>query len=87
MLINYMNLYYLFTGLLISVPFLAATFIIFMFIPDLRDTHGKCLSCHVACLAIGYIALAVVQLTGEELSHNVCVTLGEYHVYIFTLNL
>lgn len=63
-------------GLLISVPFLAATFIIFMFIPELRDTHGKCLSCHVVCLAVAYIALAIVQLTGGHLSHSICVTLA-----------
>ncbi|PSN56483.1 hypothetical protein C0J52_08438, partial [Blattella germanica] len=60
-------------GLLISVPFLIVTMLVYCLIPELRDLHGKSLSCHVMCLAVGYIFLAAVQLVGDTMNKNLCI--------------
>ncbi|KAK6625626.1 hypothetical protein RUM43_005925 [Polyplax serrata] len=63
-------------GLLISVPFLLATGIIYLSVDLLRDLRGKSLSCHVICLATGYIFLALVQLASDNLNEEVCIAAG-----------
>nr|CAD7428027.1 unnamed protein product [Timema monikensis] len=59
-------------GLLISVPFLVSTMLVYCLIPQLRDLHGKTLSCHVMCLAAAYVLLAIVQLGGRDLNDHLC---------------
>ncbi|XP_022197924.2 G-protein coupled receptor Mth2 [Nilaparvata lugens] len=63
-------------GLLLSVPFLLVTLLIYALIPELRDTRGKSLCCHISCLILAYIALATVQLGGPSLSENMCVMIA-----------
>uniref|UniRef100_A0A1B6CNV6 G-protein coupled receptors family 2 profile 2 domain-containing protein n=1 Tax=Clastoptera arizonana TaxID=38151 RepID=A0A1B6CNV6_9HEMI len=63
-------------GLIISIPFLVMTFVVFAFIPELRDAHGKSLSCHVFCLIIAYLSLAFVQIEGHDLPNAICITLA-----------
>jgi hypothetical protein len=67
-------------GLLISVPFLIFTMLVYFLIPELRDLHGKSLACHVLCLTVAYIFLAGVQLNGETLNQMFCVVVGEYQL-------
>ncbi|XP_075220902.1 G-protein coupled receptor Mth2-like isoform X2 [Lycorma delicatula] len=64
------------TGLLLSVPFLLATLFIYSLIPELRDTQGKTLCCHISCLIVAYITLATVQLGITSLSEHMCIWLG-----------
>lgn len=45
----------------LSVPFLLATFIVYAFIPELRNVHGKSLMSYVLGLLVGYTILASVQ--------------------------
>jgi hypothetical protein len=52
--------------------------LVYCLIPELRDLHGKSLTCHVMCLAVAYIFLAAVQLGGETLNQQMCVAVGEY---------
>nr|CAD7440899.1 unnamed protein product [Timema bartmani] len=59
-------------GLLISVPFLVSTMLVYCLIPQLRDLHGKTLSCHVMCLAAAYVLLAIVQLGGRDFNDHLC---------------
>ncbi|KAJ9598187.1 hypothetical protein L9F63_011125, partial [Diploptera punctata] len=59
-------------GLLISVPFLIATMLVYCLIPELRDLHGKSLACHVSCLAVAYVFLAAVQLVGDSMNEDIC---------------
>ncbi|KAF9797375.1 hypothetical protein SFRURICE_005851, partial [Spodoptera frugiperda] len=47
------------TGLLISVPFLLATASVYLFITELRDTHGKALACHTVCLALAFTSYLI----------------------------
>ncbi|XP_072949099.1 G-protein coupled receptor Mth2-like [Epargyreus clarus] len=60
------------TGLIISVPFLLATACVYTFITELRDTHGKALSCHAICLAIAFSCLATTQLAGHAFPKPAC---------------
>jgi hypothetical protein len=66
------------SGLLISVPFLIFTMLVYCLIPELRDLHGKTLTCHVMCLTVAYVFLAAVQLGGEAMNQNLCIFVGEY---------
>jgi hypothetical protein len=68
------------SGLLISVPFLIFTMLVYSLIPELRDLHGKSLTCYVICLTVAYILLATVQLSGETLNEKLCITFGEYQL-------
>lgn len=38
--------------MLISVPFLLVTLIVYSLIPELRNLHGKCLMCYVFGLTV-----------------------------------
>ncbi|XP_041979059.1 G-protein coupled receptor Mth2-like [Aricia agestis] len=49
-------------GLLISVPFLIATFAVYAFVPDLRNLHGLCLMAYTGGLIVAYIMLAYLKL-------------------------
>lgn len=61
--------------MLISVIFIAATLLVYAFVPKLRNLNGKCLICYLITLAIGYSILAWLQFIGEE--HGpVCTTLA-----------
>ncbi|XP_047029890.1 G-protein coupled receptor Mth2-like [Helicoverpa zea] len=60
------------TGLLISVPFLLATAFVYLFITELRDTHGKALACHTVCLALAFTCLAATQLAGHAFPTVAC---------------
>ncbi|XP_046390305.1 G-protein coupled receptor Mth2-like [Ischnura elegans] len=61
-------------GMLVSIPFLLVTFLVYAVIPELRNLHGKSLMCHVSSLVTAYMFLAVVQLGGAKLSDGVCIT-------------
>jgi hypothetical protein len=64
-------------GLIITVPFLLATFFVYAVISELRNLHGKCLMCHVSSLLAAYVFLAVIQLGGFRLSHEFCLSCGK----------
>lgn len=69
---NWSNLFYfmvefrLFLGMMLSVPFLIATFLVYALLPELRNIHGKCLLCYLFSLTIGYSSLALLQLNGSN---------------------
>lgn len=64
-------------GMLASVPFLVATYVVYWLLPDLRNLHGLTLRGYVGCLAVAYSMLGVLQLTSEEqISNSICFTFG-----------
>lgn len=68
--------------MLISVPFLIVTFLVYGLIPELRNLHGKNLMSYVLCLAVAYSNMAVIQVKTEEIHTSVhCKILG-YIAYI-----
>ncbi|XP_053995120.1 G-protein coupled receptor Mth2-like isoform X1 [Hylaeus volcanicus] len=53
--------YYKF-GLIVSIPFLLATFLVYAIIPELRNLYGKTLMCYVASLLVAYTFLELASL-------------------------
>jgi hypothetical protein len=78
---NEINLLYP-IGLIISVPFLIATFLVYAVISEFRNLHGKCLMCHVSSLLTAYVFLAVIQLGEFRLSHKFCISCGKYSLCV-----
>jgi G protein-coupled receptor Mth (Methuselah protein) len=67
-----------FPGMLISLPFLIATFLVYGIIPELRNLHGKCLMAYVFSLMIFYIGSIIAHFLRSKLYKNDirCVMLG-----------
>ncbi|XP_024889447.1 G-protein coupled receptor Mth2-like isoform X5 [Temnothorax curvispinosus] len=62
-------------GMLASVPFLVATYVVYWLLPDLRNLHGLTLRGYVGCLALAYSMLGVLQLTPQEqIPNGICIT-------------
>lgn len=64
-------------GMIISVPFLFITLLVYAMIQELRNLHGKSLMCHVSSLLTAYFFLAIVQLGGTGLSNTFCIFCGK----------
>lgn len=63
--------------MLASIPFLLATFFVYVCLPELRNMHGKCLLCYLIGLTVGYFTLALVQLNGSNyVAPTLCHTAG-----------
>lgn len=75
-----------FQGMLVSVPFIAATVLIYILLPELHNLHGNCLMCYLFCLGIGYSFTAWIKL--DEWNYVLpilCSTCG-YFMYFFLLS-
>ncbi|XP_011696770.1 PREDICTED: G-protein coupled receptor Mth2-like [Wasmannia auropunctata] len=48
-------------GIIVSIPFLVATFLVYAITPELRNLYGKTLMCYVICLIIAYVFLILVN--------------------------
>lgn len=64
------------TGMLISVPFLIATFVVYMLIPELRNIHGQTLCAYVFSLIVAYVALSTLQIIKQD-------TISDLSCYIY----
>ncbi|OXU30938.1 hypothetical protein TSAR_002776 [Trichomalopsis sarcophagae] len=67
-------------GYVLSVPFLAVTFLVYAIIPELRNIYGKTLMCYVFALLSAYSTIFATNFV--EFS-TVCHILGEF-AYTFT---
>lgn len=70
-----MNVYHT-LGMMLSLPFLFSTFLVYALIRDLRNLHGKSLMCHVATLLLAYSSLIVIQFTTNHINQKLCINLG-----------
>ncbi|RVE50886.1 hypothetical protein evm_004453 [Chilo suppressalis] len=72
-------------GLLLSVPFLLATFMVYAFIPDLRNLHGMCLMAYCAGLMVAYIFLAYLKVQSGEVGVAMtgCLVVAFFVYYFF----
>ncbi|KAL9901376.1 G-protein coupled receptor Mth2-like isoform 3-T3 [Glossina fuscipes fuscipes] len=68
----------------ISVPFIILTILVYAFLPELRNLHGKCLISYLTSLAIGYSLLCTVTLTHAIFPPISCSLLG-YSAYFFLM--
>lgn len=70
-------------GIIASVPFLLATYIVYWLLPELKNLHGLTLRGYVGCLAMAYSMLAWVQLTSQDrISHSFCISIGIFRVQL-----
>lgn len=73
-----------FAGMLISVFFIAAIILVYIFLPELHNLHGSCLVCHLAGLIVAYALTAWVKLNGwHYVDPNLCYFRG--HLMYFAL--
>lgn len=70
-------------AMVISIPFLLVTFMVYAIIPELRNLHGKSLLCFIGCLTI-YFASFTITLAFSIKNRSLCTTLG-YLIYYFGL--
>ncbi|XP_073971688.1 G-protein coupled receptor Mth2 isoform X2 [Rhodnius prolixus] len=63
-------------GSLTSVPFLIVVVILYLGVKELRTTHGKVLASYSACLAFAYFSLSMVQLFGDQMIYELCVSMA-----------
>lgn len=72
-------------GLLLSVPFLLATFLVYAMIPELRNLHGMCLMAYCAGLIVGYPFLSYLKLHVGRIGANMtgCIVSAFFVYYAF----
>ncbi|XP_070491588.1 G-protein coupled receptor Mth2-like [Chironomus tepperi] len=70
-------------GMLISIPFLIITFLIYACVPELQNIHGRSLMCYTFSLTVLYAALISAQMDIIDLySHQtICKSVG-YLIYL-----
>ncbi|XP_078043234.1 G-protein coupled receptor Mth2 isoform X2 [Augochlora pura] len=60
-------------GMILSTPFLFATFLVYTVIPELNNMHGLTLRGYIATLLIAYILLTIMQTTPpKNISDSMC---------------
>lgn len=69
--------------MLISLPFLYATILIFWLIPGLRNLHTKCLLSYLFSLAIGNTMIIAINLRKSDYDKAVCAAMGEFVSFLF----
>lgn len=69
--------------MMISLPFLFTTFIVYGIFAELRNLHGKSLMCYVLGLLIMYTALIITQLEAKSFAPETfaCIFCG-YMIYV-----
>lgn len=65
-------------GLCLSLPFLLATLLTYIFVRELWSAHGYYLASHIFCLLFGNVILAIVQLTSTSFSELSCIISGKF---------
>jgi hypothetical protein len=65
-----------FSATITSSIFLIATFVVYAIIPELRNTPGANLMCHVASTATAYTSVGIWSLNMLMLNKKACITLG-----------
>lgn len=76
-------------GLIVSLPFLLATFMVYSILPELWNMHGYTLRGYVGSLFVAYTSLAIIQLTHQAIiSYSACIAFGTAYnntcsVYIY----
>lgn len=74
-------------GFIISAVFLAATLAAGWLLPTSHHVlHWRCQTHHVACLMLGDILMAIIQLAGDSLHDGSCKALGESPAYYCLVN-
>uniref|UniRef100_A0A182QW48 G-protein coupled receptors family 2 profile 2 domain-containing protein n=1 Tax=Anopheles farauti TaxID=69004 RepID=A0A182QW48_9DIPT len=67
-------------GILVSLPFLVVTFVVYALLPEMQNIPGKSLMCYVACLTVAYLLIALMRFNVYSYRSVWCFTTG-YLVY------
>uniref|UniRef100_A0A182PLA5 G-protein coupled receptors family 2 profile 2 domain-containing protein n=1 Tax=Anopheles epiroticus TaxID=199890 RepID=A0A182PLA5_9DIPT len=70
-------------GMIISIPFLLATLLVYALIPDLRNIPGKSLMCYVFTLTVSYLALILIKRSVFDDTPDWCTAIG--YSYYFSV--
>lgn len=71
-------------GFIVSAIFLAATLAAGWLLPASHHVlHWRCQTHHVACLMVGDLFMAIIQLAGDSLEGELCKALGEFMNILF----
>lgn len=68
--------------MLLSVPCLIATFLVYGLVSDLRNLPGKILMSYVLCLTIAYSTMSIIFLKTSDMGNHWLCSLMGYLVYI-----
>lgn len=79
---SFFLLVYCHLGMLTSVPFIVATILVYILIPELHNLHGKCFLCYMICLMVGYIVQATTKLITYKHLDKTRFTIFGYLIYI-----
>lgn len=64
-------------GVLVAVPFLIATVLVYSVLPELRNIHGTTLRCYLCCLLVTHVALAADRIPPPDHdAGHLCLFLG-----------
>ncbi|XP_053674611.1 G-protein coupled receptor Mth2-like [Anopheles nili] len=63
-------------GILVSLPFLVVTFIVYALLPEMQNIPGKSLMCYVASLTVAYLLTALIRLNVYSYRSNWCIATG-----------
>ncbi|EFN65885.1 G-protein coupled receptor Mth2 [Camponotus floridanus] len=71
-------------GLIISLPFLLATFVVYSILPELGNMHGYTLRGYVGSLFVSYTVLVVLQsISPNDIKKSICITLAFFIHFSF----
>lgn len=70
-----------FAAMCLSVVCIVATIIVYVGLPDLRNTHGKSLLGYLLSLLVAYTVLAAVQLNGTRYVQPLLCSIAGYLIY------
>ncbi|KAJ8915750.1 hypothetical protein NQ315_004562 [Exocentrus adspersus] len=77
--------YFFFLGMIISMPFLLATFLVYAILPE-SNLHRKALMNYVMSLLLAYILLVTVQLYLKAFQQTVCSAIGYLIPFFFLVS-
>lgn len=74
--------------MIVSIPFLVVTYVVYAYFKELRNLHGKCLMSYTLSLLIFYLSFAILRILHEDVVTSYkgfCISLG-YLIYAFALS-
>ncbi|KAF5272705.1 hypothetical protein FQA39_LY07732 [Lamprigera yunnana] len=72
-------------GMIISMPFLLLTFIVYAILPE-RNLHRKSLMCYVITLFGAYLLLTIIQIYPNDIEYETCKALALVCLFCFMVS-
>lgn len=68
--------------MMLSVPFIVVTALVYFMLTELNNFYGKCLVNHLLTLACGYIILGMIQLNGTYIANGEIIAGVVFFVFV-----